>query len=271
MTSLDLSGDFSSLAAVVLLLGIKHGFDADHLAAIDGMTRFNSRQRPRLARLAGTLFSLGHGLVVTGVALSVSTLASTWRVPPQLESLGAWVSITVLVMLAIINLRTLKHTPRHEVASPVGWRSGALARLLTARSPLAVLGVGMVFAISFDTLSQATLFAVTATHFGGWQHALSLAGLFVGGMLITDGINGLWISRLIRRADAMALVASRTMTLAVAAVGLMTAGWGVARQTLPALDPWAAGRAWWFSAAIVVAVFTSYLLGRRLASVPPAP
>ena len=47
----------------------RHGFDADHLATIDGLTRYNARANPRLARMAGALFSLGHGVVVLLVAL----------------------------------------------------------------------------------------------------------------------------------------------------------------------------------------------------------
>jgi high-affinity nickel-transport protein len=39
----DLPTEWSALAALVFLLGLKHGFDADHLAAIDGLTRYNAR------------------------------------------------------------------------------------------------------------------------------------------------------------------------------------------------------------------------------------
>ena len=40
----DLPTDWSALCALVFLLGMRHGFDADHLATIDGYTRLNSRQ-----------------------------------------------------------------------------------------------------------------------------------------------------------------------------------------------------------------------------------
>ena len=69
------SQDFASLLAVALMLGLRHGFDADHLAAIDGMARFNAVERPRLARRTGFWFSLGHGAVVLAVAASVSLMA----------------------------------------------------------------------------------------------------------------------------------------------------------------------------------------------------
>ena len=67
--SLDaLPSEVPALAAVVLLLGIRHGLDADHLATIDALTRLHMPLRPRLARRAGALFSLGHGAVVVAVA-----------------------------------------------------------------------------------------------------------------------------------------------------------------------------------------------------------
>src|ERR1700690_4076550 len=39
-----------ALVGVVFLLGLKHGLDPDHLAAIDGLTRFNAARRPGLSR-----------------------------------------------------------------------------------------------------------------------------------------------------------------------------------------------------------------------------
>jgi nickel/cobalt transporter (NiCoT) family protein len=261
----DLPRDFLGLALVALMLGIKHGLDADHLAAIDGLTRFNARNRPRLARQAGVLFSLGHGLVGVAVALGVSTVAQAWRAPHWLESFGAWVSIGVLTLLALLNIGAVLRTPRHETARLLGWRSGAFARLLRAGSPATVVAVGTLFALSFDTISQATLFAVTASQFGGWHSALLLVLLFIAGMLLTDGLNGWWIARLLRRSDQTARIASRVMALAVSGVSLLTAGLGVATQTLPGIDAWAENKALWFGAAIVLVTFTSYVIGQRLA------
>jgi high-affinity nickel-transport protein len=127
------------------------------------------------------------------------------------------------------------------------------------------MAVGTLFALSFDTVSQAALFAVTATRFGGWQSALFLALLFIAGMLLTDGLNGWWIARLVRRSDETARIASRVMALAVSGVSLLTAGLGVATQTVPQIDLWAEDKALWFGAAIVAITFASYVVGQRLA------
>jgi len=113
MTSPDLVRDFLGLAAVVQLLGLRHGFDADHLAAIDGLAFHNAGRRPRVARLSGVLFSLGHGLVVVGVAVGVSLLAQAWQAPQWLDAMGVWVSVVALTLLALVNIAAVLRTPDH--------------------------------------------------------------------------------------------------------------------------------------------------------------
>ena len=265
MNADDLPRDLLGLALVVLMLGIKHGFDADHLAAIDGLTRYNAPARPRLARLAGVLFSAGHGIVVAGVALGVSLLTTAWQPPAWLDTFGAWVSIGILTLLALLNIAAVLRTPGAQRVHIAGWRSGVFGHLLHAHRPAAVVGVGSLFALSFDTVGLATLFALTATQFGGWLPALMLALLFIAGMLFTDGLNGWWIARLIRRSDAASRSASRVMALAVSGVSLLTAGLGVATQTAPDIDAWADGKSLWFGLAIVGVIFASFVLGQRLA------
>ena len=64
---------FAALCALALILGVKHGFDADHLATIDGLARCNAARSPRTAKFSGALFSSGHGLVVVLVTLLVAS------------------------------------------------------------------------------------------------------------------------------------------------------------------------------------------------------
>jgi high-affinity nickel-transport protein len=265
MNSVELPREFLGLAAVVLLLGLRHGFDADHLAAIDGMATHNAVQRPRLARLSGVLFSLGHGLVVVAVALGVSLLNQAWQAPQWLDSMGMWVSVCVLTLLALVNIAGVVRAPGHEVAHLSGWRSGMFARLLRADHPLTMLGVGGMFALSFDTISQAAVFAMTAAAYGGWRPALLLGLLFTAGMLLTDGINGWLIWRLMHHSERTACVASRTVALAVSGVGLLTAGLALATRVVPAAQPWVEGKELWLGGAVVAIVLTSFLLGQRLA------
>ena len=263
----NLPRDYVGLALVVLLLGIRHGFDADHLAAIDGLTRSNAGPRPRLARWAGALFSLGHGGVVIGVAIGVSWLAQAWATPQWLQTFGVWASIGALTLLALLNIAVVLQTPADAMAHLTGWRCGIFARLLHAGSPATVAGVGVLFALSFDTVSQAALFAVTATRFGGWPAALGLALLFIAGMLMTDGLNGWCIAHLIRRADQTARVASRVMALAVSGVGLLVAGLSVLSQVSRSVEAWVQANPMWVAAAVMSVVLLSFAVGQRLARV----
>lgn len=265
----DLPTEWTALAALVFLLGLRHGFDADHLATIDGLTRFNASVRRPWARYCGALFSLGHGLVVIAIAIGVGLARARWDAPQWLEAGGTWISLFFLTALGILNLRAVFATPRHELVTPVGVKGRLLGRLNRASHPALVGTVGALFALSFDTVSQAALFAMTATQFGGAQHALVLGLLFMLGMLVTDGINGLWISRLIARADQLALIASRVMSLAVAGVSLLVAAFGVAKISAPAIGAWSNGRELAFGTIVVAVIASSYVLARALAPQPP--
>jgi len=261
-------GDWISLLILTFVLGMKHGFDADHLATIDGLTRYNARLRPGLARYCGTLFSLGHGAVVLAIALGVAGIASQWEVPEWFGILGAVISITFLIALGSLNLAAVLRAGPDEVVQPVGLKGRLLGNLRHASHPALIAVVGALFALSFDTLSQAAFFALTATQFGGWQHALALALLFMLGMLLTDGINGLWIARLIARADQVALVASRVMGLVVSGVSLLVAGFGVAKLLSPAVDAWSEGKELGFGLMLVAIIALSFVAAVRLTRRP---
>ena len=261
----DLPTEWTALAALVFLLGLKHGFDADHLAAIDGLTRHNARLRRGFARYCGALFSLGHGVIVLAIAIAVGLASERWTAPEWLELSGAWISIGFLTLIGIVNLRAVLGAAPHEVVAPVGIKGRFLGRLNQAGRPWSVALVGALFALSFDTVSQSALFALTATQFGGVEHAVVLGLLFVLGMLVTDGINGLWISRLIARADQIAVIASRVMSLAVSSVALLVAAFGAAKLALPALDAWSDGKELAFGAIVVGVIASGYVVARNLA------
>lgn len=261
----DLPTEWTALCALVFLLGLKHGFDADHLATIDGLTRYNSRRGRRFGRYCGALFSLGHGAIVLVIALVVGVASERWDPPPWLEQFGAWTSILFLTLIGLLNLHAVLATSPGEVVMPVGLKGRLLGRLNQASHPLTVALVGALFALSFDTVSQSALFALTAAQFGGVGHALFLGILFVAGMLVTDGINGLWISRLIARADQLACIASRVMGLAVSGVSLVVAALGMAKLTWPVVEAWSQDRELLFGAVVVTVVAASFGAGRALA------
>jgi high-affinity nickel-transport protein len=263
----DLPADWSALCALVFVLGLKHGLDADHLAAIDGMTRLNGTVHRRLANWCGALFSLGHGSVVIVIALAVAAARSHWQPPAWLDAAGAWISIAFLLVLGIANLRTVLAAAPGECVAMVGVRGRLLGRWAQARSAWAVTAVGALFALSFDTVSQAALFSVTAAQFGGIGHALLLGALFVIGMLVTDALNGWWIGRLIRRADALAARASQCMGCTVALISLGVAALGITRQVSTSVDNWAEDKALLFGTVTVAVVALSYGLTRLVGAI----
>jgi nickel/cobalt transporter (NiCoT) family protein len=253
-----------SLVAVVFLLGLKHGLDADHLAAIDGLARYNAGRKPRLSRWSGLLFSAGHGAVVTAVAVAVATVATQWRAPSWLEEAGTWISIVFLALLGFANALAVWRTPRNEVVRAVGLKSRWFARLARAEHPVLIAAVGAAFALSFDTISQAVLFSITGSHVAGWVFAAGLGIVFTAGMMATDALNGLWVSRLVARADERAAAASRVMSCAVAFASLAIAAVAAARRFFPALDAGLEGWSLALSAAVVAVVVLAYGTAMRM-------
>lgn len=262
---MDLPTDWIALLALVFVFGAKHGLDADHLATIDGLTRFNLRHAPTRARWCGSLFSLGHGAVVMSIALAVGIASTHWQVPEWMDTLGTWISIAFLIMLGVLNLYAVFSAPADAMVAPIGIKTQVWRRLQATSHPLAIASIGALFALSFDTLSQAALFAVTAAQHGGVGHAMALGLAFTSGMLLADGINGLWIARLLRQADYRARIASRVMGLMVAGISFGVAGFGLARYFKEDISTWYEGKELALGLAVIIALGLSYLVGSWLA------
>ena len=216
--------DALGLAALVFVLGLKHGLDPDHLVAIDGFTRSTR------SRWCGLFFSLGHGVVVTLVGVGVALIAAGWQPPRWLEYTGAWISIAVLIVLGLANLATALRTAPGQPVALAGVRAHWLPeRLARASHPAVVAAVGAAFALSFDTISHALVFSMTGASLAGWQFAALLGVVFTCGMVLTDAASGLCVARLVRSADRQAARASRVMSIAVASLCLILAALGVAK------------------------------------------
>lgn len=259
--------DDQGLFALALILGIKHGLDADHLATIDSLSRWAaSHFSAAWSRRCGVLFSVGHGLVVVLTAVAVAAWADTWTVPGWFEQLGRGISIALLLLLGWVNLRQVFRTPaQHAPIRPQGLLRWILGPEATVRwgHPLWSLAVGALFALSFDTLSQASLFALSAAH-GGWPLAMGLALSFTAGMLLTDGLNGWLVSEVLQRSDRAGRTASRILGLLVGVLSLSIAALGVLRQFAVQIDEVLESQAPWIGLALTA---TIVLLGLRLA--PP--
>ncbi|MFI2103759.1 HoxN/HupN/NixA family nickel/cobalt transporter [Isoptericola sp. NPDC019693] len=215
--TLALDGGSGAITLVMALtaygLGLRHAFDADHIATIDNTTRRLVREG-RDARGVGLWFSLGHSTVVVGAALllavGVQALApalqdesSPWR-----RFTGVWgpvVSGTFLLAIAVVNVLMLRRALRvaragtgpgadghhHPGGGPVSW---ALRRFSWATDrPGRMYGVGLVFGLGFDTATEIGLLAMTASAALGqvpWYAPLPLAVLFAAGMSLLDSLQG---------------------------------------------------------------------------------
>lgn len=263
-----LPNDWLALLALVFVLGLKHGLDPDHLATIDGLSRINAaNNKLKLSRWSGLLFSLGHGTVVTGVAVLVGIVAKEWDLPVWIEDLGAWISIFFLLALGTVNLVTVFRARPDEVVALTGLRARLLGRLEwlgQASHPLLIACVGALFALSFDTLSQTALFSLTASNMSGWMFSTVLGLVFMLGMMATDGINGVWISHLLARAEQRALIASRVMGLTVGGLSLLVGLFGIAKIFAPEVGAHTEGRELLMGLAVVGVVALSFFLALRL-------
>lgn len=263
----DLPTEWGALLGMVFLLGLKHGLDPDHIVVIDGIARHHARARPTLARLSGVLFSLGHGVVVTLVAVGVATLASEWHPPSWLEKSGAAISIFFLLLLGIANLVAVFRAPPGHVVRPVGLKShfiGHLGNFAHINHPVAIASIGAAFALSFDTISHAVMFSLAGSSIAGWVFSAALGLAFTIGMIATDALNGIWVSYMITRTDAVAAIASRVMSLAIAALSVFIATVGIAAYFSTALPMPSAFTPTALGLIIIALMFAIFLVALRL-------
>lgn len=217
---MDISHSWTWMIFMALLLGLRHGLDLDHLATIDAITRA-VRNTPYLSKIVGFLFSLGHGLVVTLLSLLIGSGLIETHTPPWLESFGSWISIICLVLFGLLNLWTVFQPPSFDTM-PQGLKSYLAKKLMGKKltSPMIVM-IGALFAFSFDTFSQIALFSISASLMAGWMFSGVLGFFFTLGMIITDGLNGLIVSRLVQQVDGMSLVLSRGLGFTISMFSLI--------------------------------------------------
>lgn len=170
-----------------LLLGLRHGLDPDHIAAVDALTYRALDERPALARWAGTLFALGHGGVVLAIAVLVGALGARYSVSTPWSHLLEWSPVVLLILLGVLNLRALLQSEY----KPATVRLWIVPRALRSSShPLAMLAVGAILGLVFDTATQAAAWGYAASAQQGAWGALGVGVAFTVGMVVTDSIDG---------------------------------------------------------------------------------
>src|SRR5688572_22360009 len=103
-----MSTEWLSVSGLVLMfvLGLRHGLDPDHIACIDGLTWRALDQDPHRsghARWIGTLFAIGHGLLVTSISVGVSQLSHAVAVPDTVVQVLDWVPTALLLLVGTMN------------------------------------------------------------------------------------------------------------------------------------------------------------------------
>jgi high-affinity nickel-transport protein len=127
-----------------------------------------------------------------------------------------------------------------------------LRRLFSLRNATGIMGVGALFALSFDTIAQAALFAVIAEHVGGVGETLLAAACFVAGIAAVDGLNGWVIAQMVLAVDRRAALASRIMTAAaIATISISVGCLVLAKLAAHPLAGWVEAHGMWVSAAVL--------------------
>jgi high-affinity nickel-transport protein len=208
-------------------LGLRHAFDADHIAAIDNTTRKLMADRvdvpgARRPLSIGYYFSLGHSSVVVaiGAGIVIAERAVYGAVANGHSTLerfggifGTAVSATFLFLIAALNIVILLGILRVWSAMRHGdYDEDELERQLqnrgfmnrffgrwmrSIRHEWQMYPVGVVFGLGFDTATEVALLATTAllaTQHLPWYALMCLPILFTAGMALMDTLDGCFMN-----------------------------------------------------------------------------
>jgi high-affinity nickel-transport protein len=219
-------------AFTVFALGLRHGADPDHLAAIDNVTRNAYTRTPVLSRFVGTMFAGGHSIMVLSLSALVGLLGARFSAHGQaIETIGTWVSIVVLIGIAALNIRQLRSGSTTRLA---GAKTRLLPRALReGTSALVAIPIGLLFGFGFETSSQVATYAVAFGADAGIWGAVIVGSMFCLGMIVTDTLDSVVVHRLISfRSDRLPqimrvwIVSVTIFALAVAVYELLqVSGW----------------------------------------------
>ena len=208
------------LGVTAYTFGLRHAFDADHIAAIDNTTRKlrNDGIRPKSV---GFWFAMGHSTIVFFLAALVAvgahianTLVNddsaahrTMGVVSTLSSGGFLWLIGILNLFALVGIWRVWQGLRHgqfdesELEQHLDNR-GFFARMLggltkAIRKPHQMYPVGVLFGVGFDTATEVALLVLAGSGAAAgvpWYAILVLPLLFAAGMSLLDCLDGLFMS-----------------------------------------------------------------------------
>jgi len=201
-------------ALLAYTFGLRHAVDADHIAAIDNVTRKLMQQGKRPVAV-GFFFSLGHSAVVIimSIAVAFAAAAVTARVD-SFKALGGVISTSAsalfLFAIATVNILVLISVYRTFQAVKRGERfvendfdillnsRGFLARIFRPLFRLVteswhMFPIGFLFGLGFDTATEVALFGISASQAAtgvSFGTILVFPALFTAGMSLVDTTDG---------------------------------------------------------------------------------
>jgi nickel/cobalt transporter (NiCoT) family protein len=197
-------------AALAYSFGLRHAFDADHIAAIDNVTRklMQEGQRPVAV---GLFFSLGHSTIVVGLSIAIAVMATNLQT--QFDAfknagavVGTLVSALFLFAIAFANIlvlisvcrtfRTVKNGGQfvEEDLDLALANRGLLGRLFrrffrVIERSWQMYPLGILFGLGFDTATEVGLLGISATQASQGLSIWSIMvfpALFTAGMALVD-------------------------------------------------------------------------------------
>ncbi|GAB2988219.1 nickel/cobalt efflux system [Amycolatopsis acidiphila] len=208
------------LGVTAYTLGMRHAFDADHIATIDNTTRKLMAEGKRPVSV-GFWFALGHSTIVVVLAALVALgahSAMSWAddgsgVHHVLGAISTTASGGFLYLIGILNLVALAGIWRvfrklrqgrfdeTELEAQLDSR-GFLARILgpltrSIRRPGQMYLIGLLFGIGFDTATEVLLLALAGSSAAAglpWYAILCLPLLFAAGMSLFDTLDGTFMN-----------------------------------------------------------------------------
>ncbi|TKA74103.1 hypothetical protein B0A49_03971 [Cryomyces minteri] len=211
---LHFHGALIATAILSYTLGLRHALDADHISAIDLMTRrlIAAGQKPVTV---GTFFSLGHSTVVTitsiVVASTAAAVSSKFGAFSRVGSIiGSAVSASFLLLLGAMNayilfklvqqLRRLARQQQQQDGSNTTALQGTGCLFYLFKKAFAVIDrpwkmypLGALFGLGFDTSSEIALLGISAVQAAKGTSVwliLIFPVLFTAGMCLLDTIDG---------------------------------------------------------------------------------
>jgi high-affinity nickel-transport protein len=238
------------VALVVYGLGLRHAVDADHIAAIDNVTR-KLMQDGRQPVAVGFFFALGHSTLVTVVAVAVAAAAGFLGTIEGMKAIGGTigtgVSALFLLVIAAMNIvifiSIYRNYRRVRAGGPyieedldllLGNR-GLVARLvrpvfrLVSRS-WHMFPLGLLFGLGFDTATEVAVFSLSASQAADGvplSAILVFPVLFAAAMSLVDTTDGVMMLKAYNWAfvkPIRKLYYNMTITLVSVLVALMVGG-----------------------------------------------